>query len=99
MMAAFRFTSSLSEAGRRFVILLPLLSALVFSSILQPTRADAESVDFRHDWRFIKGDVAGAEAAEFDDSAWTSIRLPHDWAISGPFNPRESGATGKLPWR
>ncbi len=27
------------------------------------------------------------------------IRLPHDWAISGPFDPKENGYAGKLPWR
>ena len=27
------------------------------------------------------------------------MRLPHDWAIAGPFNPDENGFAGKLPWR
>ena len=25
--------------------------------------------------------------------------MPHDWAITGPFNPSEDGYAGKLPWR
>ena len=56
-------------------------------------------VNFNSDWRFAKGDQPGAEAAEFDDSAWQAVRLPHDWAISGPFNPKENGYAGKLPWK
>ncbi len=56
-------------------------------------------VNFNRDWRFAKGGQLGAEAANFDDSAWEAVYLPHDWAISGPFNPRENGYAGKLPWR
>ncbi|HCH85807.1 MAG TPA: beta-galactosidase, partial [Lentisphaeria bacterium] len=36
-------------------------------------------------WKFRRGEQPGAEAAGFDDSGWESVRLPHDWAISGPF--------------
>ena len=37
-------------------------------------------------WRFARGDVAGAEAPAFDDSSWETVRIPHDWAISGEFS-------------
>ena len=30
-------------------------------------------------WRFIRQDVAGAQEANFDDSAWTPTCLPHTW--------------------
>ena len=36
-------------------------------------------------WKFRRGEQPGSEAAGFDDSGWESVRLPHDWAISGPF--------------
>ncbi|MDB5430054.1 MAG: glycoside hydrolase family 2 sugar binding protein [Caulobacter sp.] len=29
--------------------------------------------------------VAAAAAPEFDDSAWSAVRLPHDWAVDLPF--------------
>ncbi len=32
-------------------------------------------------WRFFRGDVAGAEHPEFDDSKWRRVDLPHDWSI------------------
>jgi beta-galactosidase len=54
---------------------------------------------FNADWKFVKGAQTGAERPDFDDSAWQAVRLPHDWAISGPFNPSEDGYAGKLPWR
>ncbi len=56
-------------------------------------------VNFNEGWKFCKGDPPGAEAPDFDDSAWETVRLPHDWAISGPFNPQENGYAGKLPWK
>jgi len=56
-------------------------------------------VSFNGDWKFAKGGQTGAEKPDFDDSAWEPVRLPHDWAISGPFNPSENGYAGKLPWR
>jgi beta-galactosidase len=55
--------------------------------------------DFNLDWKFCKGAQPGAESAEFDDSAWEAVRLPHDWAIRGPYDPQGDYRTGKLPWR
>ncbi len=57
------------------------------------------TIDFNKDWRFAKGEQAGAQAPGFDDAGWQTVRLPHDWAISGPFNPAGPGETGKLPWK
>ncbi|MCO6044036.1 DUF4982 domain-containing protein [Aeoliella sp. ICT_H6.2] len=55
--------------------------------------------DFNHDWKFAKGEQPDvARDLQFDDSTWESVRIPHDWAISGPFDESASGSTGKLPW-
>ena len=48
-------------------------------------------------WRFLKGDAAGAEQPGFQDSAWRELRLPHDWAIEGPFDSKANPHTGALP--
>ena len=37
-------------------------------------------------WRFQKGNVVNAEKTNFDDSKWQQVTIPHDWAISGPFD-------------
>lgn len=37
-------------------------------------------------WRFAKGSVEGAQAVTFNDSGWENVTIPHDWAISGPFD-------------
>ncbi|MCR5276669.1 MAG: DUF4982 domain-containing protein [Bacteroidales bacterium] len=67
--------------------------------------------DFNFDWYFALGDSPEfAEAAEpmeapawsradFDDSAWRPLHLPHDWAVEGEFsatNPSGPGS-GALP--
>jgi beta-galactosidase len=62
--------------------------------------AQREVSDFDRDWRFTKGDQPdAAKQLAFDDSAWQAVRLPHDWAIAGPFDPAGNGNTGKLPWQ
>ena len=53
-------------------------------------------------WRFVKDATQKADwsAEALDDSAWESVRVPHDWAIGGPFlNDEPSGMTGRLPWK
>ena len=55
--------------------------------------------NFNRDWKFFQGAVAGGEARSFDDGAWKSVRLPHDWAIAGPYDHRANPHTGKLPWK
>ena len=37
-------------------------------------------------WTFQRGAVLGAQNVDFDDSAWEMVRIPHDWAITGPFD-------------
>jgi beta-galactosidase len=36
--------------------------------------------------------------ADFNDSSWRQLNLPHDWGIEGPFDPAGNGGTGKLPF-
>lgn len=37
-------------------------------------------------WRFIKEDITSATDVSLNDRQWQSVRVPHDWAISGPFD-------------
>lgn len=39
---------------------------------------------FNTGWHFVEGDPTGAESPGFQDSAWTTVTLPHDWSIAGP---------------
>ena len=52
---------------------------------------------FNDDWKFYLGDAPGADAAEYDDTGWRAITLPHDFSIEAPFDPQWASATGFLP--
>jgi beta-galactosidase len=52
---------------------------------------------FDLDWRFLRGDVAGAEKPGFDDSAWRKVDLPHDWSIED-LTPRAEAAGEGTIW-
>ena len=58
-----------------------------------------ERVCFDSDWRFCLGDSAQMAGAEYNDSWWRKLDVPHDWAIEGDFyasNPSGAGG-GALP--
>ena len=46
-------------------------------------------------WRYADGPQAGAEAPEFDDAAWTGIRLPHTWNADDAFDKRKPYRRGE----
>lgn len=37
-------------------------------------------------WKFSQTDDYSAIASDFDDTSWQSVVVPHDWAITGPFD-------------
>jgi beta-galactosidase len=57
------------------------------------------TISFNDDWRFLKSDAAGAEKADFNDAAWRTVTVPHDWSIEGPFDEKNptGGAGAFLP--
>ena len=38
-------------------------------------------------WKFTREDNVASRNKDFDDRNWQSVRIPHDWAIYGPFSP------------
>jgi beta-galactosidase len=62
---------------------LAILAALAIASAPAAIARDILPLD--DNWRFFKGDAAGAEQPVYDDSQWKSVSLPHDWSIAGPF--------------
>ena len=39
-------------------------------------------------WKFCLTASDAPAAPSFDDSAWQTVNVPHDWAIYGPFDSR-----------
>ena len=42
-----------------------------------PPQSPRATLNFNLDWRFVREDVAGAEAAGFDDAKWETVSTPH----------------------
>jgi beta-galactosidase len=57
----------------------------------------ARRTAFNDGWRFLLGGAPNAEQPGFNDDSWSPVRLPHDWAIAGPFDPTLDPQTGALP--
>ena len=55
------------------------------------------SRDFDAGWKFHLGEVSGAEAPGFSDSAWRSVTLPHDYSIEQDYTKSAQGESGYLP--
>jgi len=75
-------------------ILVTLLLLLCINGQMQAQR---QTELFTDDWRFYKGDVPGAQSEGFNDVAWRTLELPHDWSIEGPFSQEWASGTGFLP--
>lgn len=58
---------------------------------------DARKVNFDENWKFNLGDVSGAEAQVFSDSAWRTINLPHDFSIEQAYSGSCEDESGYLP--
>src|ERR1039458_4107533 len=55
----------------------------------QPQQKPRVIQQFTTGWKFLQADAPGAEKPAFDDSAWMSVTLPHDWSIAGIDGIRE----------
>ena len=65
----------------KVILILSLLLSVYFQGLAQRNQ-----ITLNDGWKFSKGTFADAAAPGFDDSKWQSVRVPHDWAISGPFD-------------
>lgn len=76
-----------------------LLVLLGFSSLVHSEiTVSRERQLFNEGWLFAKGDDPDSAQADFNDSKWRKLNLPHDWAIEGPFKYEYPGETGKLQY-
>ena len=38
-----------------------------------------QQADLNGTWRFIRSDVGGAQARNFNDASWSAVTVPHTW--------------------
>ncbi len=78
------------------------LFILIISSCSNDTGIGEREVSFNNDWKFIRADVENAEVPGFDDAAWRTLDVPHDYSIEdlpeneavkqvGPFSEESAG--------
>ena len=85
----------IERKGGRLAALLLAVSAAVALQL----RGEGDET-LSEGWRFARDPSCSADwsAESLDDSSWRTVRVPHDWAIEGPFTTNEaSGLTGRLP--
>jgi beta-galactosidase len=61
-----------------------------------PPQSPRAKFNFNLNWKFIREDVPGAEAPGFDDSAWTTVSLPHSFNDVDSFRKIISHSGGDL---
>jgi len=74
---------SLLLFGLQAACLLSLVSLTPLKVVASPPRY---VVELKEGWRFQRGTQESAQQVGFDDSQWTTVSVPHDWAIEGPFD-------------
>ena len=73
---------------KRITSLLLVVLAIIPAAAQEKARI-VQSLNFG--WRFHSGDVTNGENVKFDDSAWQTVNVPHDFQISQPWIAPEKG--------
>jgi beta-galactosidase len=87
---------------KKICLLVLLTAGYMLVSLAQTTGRKTEN--FNKNWYFKLGDNQSWQSADFDNSKWRKLNLPHDWSIEGEFskdNPAspEGGALpGGIGW-
>src|SRR6185295_4549774 len=81
------------------ILILFVLFSFAQPALSQSDSAARKTLSFDTDWRFLKGNAESAEKADFNDSSWRKLDVPHDWSIEGPFDEKNptGGGGGFLP--
>ena len=57
-----------------------------FFAILSAQAQNRVEIELTDQWKFYKGKNEQAFAKDYNDRNWKTVTVPHDWAISGPFD-------------
>jgi beta-galactosidase len=76
-----KFVESLKHVGRKSFVFSFLLSLLLATGAWADSRVDTL---INSAWKFNRADVANAQLPSFNDSAWSTVDVPHTWnALDG----------------
>lgn len=67
---------------------------LLLTLLLSTSLFSREKILLNFDWKFKAGETENAFKIDFDDSAWRSLDIPHDFQIEQPWSKSGGGARG-----
>ncbi|TRW23394.1 glycoside hydrolase family 2 protein [Flavobacterium zepuense] len=70
------------------VLFFSLMLVLSGCSTTSDSASPRQTVTLTDGWKFSKEVKGDAFAANFNDSSWEKVSVPHDWAIYGPFDKK-----------
>jgi beta-galactosidase len=73
-----------------------LAAALLLAASLPAAAQSRQETLLISNWKFTKGDQPDGAKPEFNDAKWQTVRVPHDWAISGPFDGKNDQQVVKI---
>lgn len=73
--------------GKILTLLIPLI---LTGSICMWPDTDTRRQLFDFGWKFTLGDPQDACSPDYDDSAWRTLDLPHDWSIERNISPTDT---------
>jgi beta-galactosidase len=62
------------------------LALLLLGGLAAPLAHAAEVNSLDGPWQFTREDKEEFANADFDDAAWRTVDVPHDWSIEGPYD-------------
>jgi hypothetical protein len=78
-------------------LFLGFILLLLSANIITSQSFNREKLLFDLGWKFHLGDLNAAKEPAFEDAAWRSINLPHDWSIEADFDSQLASCTAYLP--
>jgi beta-galactosidase len=81
-------TSKNKDYFTKRITLVLMLLVSCFSGFSQNKANIGRKLLFDYNWKFYLGDTASAKLNDFNDIAWRSLDLPHDWSIEGRISPK-----------
>jgi len=93
----FLGTAAITAAGLPVLLSAPTVAfAGAPTAQYVPPQSPRDRLNFNLSWRFIREDVAGAEAPTFDDSQWAIVSTPHSFNDVDSFRKIISHSGGDL---
>ena len=74
----------------------PFTAALLLAASLPAAAQSRQETLLTTNWKFTKGEQPNGARPELNDAKWQTVRIPHDWAISGPFNGKNDQQAVKI---